>query len=233
MFDCSIIRIKNPAALCLVISLTAAVVRADLVETTDRHAMEGRVAAVAEDGVHLASGATLAWDGVKRVVFDRPSVVAANARLRLNDGTFVCGVVRGFTSAHIVFRSVSMGEMDVPLTRVAALQFAGSASLATVGDASSSNIVVLLKSGLVRRGVLVAASASNMLLKTKDGMEKLALDNVESVVFGRSTPAGMTLILRNGDQLCAKPEWQNGNLRVNAGGATVTVALEALAEIRK
>lgn len=227
------IRIKNPAALCLVISLVSVVVRADLVETTDHHATEGRVAAVTEDGVRLASGTTIAWDGVKRVIFDRSSVVASTARLRLNDGTSVCGVVRSFTSAHIVFRSVSIGELDVPLARVTALQFAGGTPLASVADASSSNIVVLLKSGLMRRGVLVAASASNMLLKTKDGMEKLALENIEGVVFGRSTPAGMTLVLRNGDLLCATPEWKKDSLRVNAGGATVTVALEALAEIRK
>ena len=216
---------------CLLLALP---LRADLVETADRKTVEGRIAAVADDGVRTAAGAVMAWPDVRRVVFDRPPVHASEARLLLRDGSIVCGAVRRLTRDRIVFRSVSVGELDLGLDQVAALQFAGDAALDTVRNASASNVVAVLRSGLVRSGPLAFASANNVLVKTPDGLEKMALDNLSGLVFDRVPPSGGAgVVLRNGDVLCAPPQWNGAVLKTSVGGIAVTVAFEALAEIRR
>ncbi|MEI8242845.1 MAG: hypothetical protein WCI17_06225 [bacterium] len=208
--------------------------RADLVETADRKTVEGRIAAVADEGVRTAAGALVAWADVRRVVFDRPPVRAVETRLLLRDGSSVCGLVRRLTNDRIVFRSVSAGELDLGLDQVAALQFAGGAALDTVRNVSGSNVVAVLRSGLVRSGTLVFVSANNVLVKTADGLEKMALENLTGLVSGRvPPPGGPGVVLRNGDVLCAPPQWGNGALKVCVGGLEVTIAFEALAEIRR
>jgi hypothetical protein len=208
--------------------------RADQIETADRKTVEGRIAAVAGDGVRTAAGAVVAWPDVRRVVFDRPSVHAAEARLLLRDGSVICGVVRRLSQERIGFRAVSAGELDLGLDQVAALQFAEGAALATVRNASATNVVAVLRSGLVRSGTLAFASANNVLLKTPDGLEKMALDNLAGLVFDRvPPPGGPGVVLRNGDVLCAPPQWSDGGMKTSVGGVAVTVAFEALAEIRR
>jgi len=214
--------------------LAALPVCADLVETADRKTVEGRIVAVAGDGVRTASGALVAWPDVRRVVFDRPSVHAAETRLLLRDGSIVCGVVRRLTPERIGFRSVSAGELDVGLDQVAALQFAEGAALATVRNASATNVIAVLRSGLVRSGTLAFASANNVLLKTPDGLEKMALDNLSGLAFDRAPlPGGPGVVLRNGDVLCAPPQWSDNGMKTSVGGVAVTIGFEALAEIRR
>jgi hypothetical protein len=208
--------------------------RADLVETVDRKTVEGRIAAVADDGVRTAAGALVPWADVRRVVFDRPAVCAAETRLLLRDGSSLCGLVRRLTNDRVVFRSVSAGELDLALDQVAALQFAGGAALDTVRQASGTNVVAVLRSGRMRSGTLVFVSANNVLVKTADGLEKMALANLSGLVFDRvPPPGGPGVVLRNGDVLCAPPLWSNGTLKIGVGGAAVTIAVEALAEIRR
>ena len=216
------------------VSLAVAWAQADLIETTDRRAVDGRVAALAEDGLHLAAGATVAWPDVRRVVFDRPATHASDARLLLRDGTTVCGAVRRLTRERIVFRAVIAGELDLPLDQVAAVQLADEAALDAVHGATASNVVVVLKSGLVRSGALVAASANNVLLKTADGLEKSAFDNLSGVVFG-PVPAGNgpAVVLRNGDRLCGAVQWTGAGFKTAVAGAPVALTLEAVAEIRR
>ena len=212
----------------------AQVAHADLVETADRRAIEGRVAAVADDGVHFAGGMLVAWPEVRRVTFDRPAVPPAATRLLLRDGSSLCGVVRRLTTERIVFRSVAVGELDLGMDQVAALQFADNAMLHAVRNAAATNVVALFRAGLVRSGTLAFASANNVLLKTPDGMEKMALENLSGLVFERvPMPGGPGVVLRNGDVLCAPPQWSGGGLKTSVGGVAVTVAPEALAEIRR
>jgi hypothetical protein len=214
--------------------LLAAAARADLVETADRRSTEGRVASVADDGVHLSAGAVVAWSDVRRVVFDRPAVRAADTRLLLRDGSSLCGVVRRLTRERLVFRSVAVGELDLALDQVAAVQFAPGAALESVRNASATNVVALLRSGLVRSGTVLFASANNVLLKTADGPEKLALENLAGMVFDRvPPPGGAGVVLRNGDVLCGAPQWSAGGVQTTVGGVAATVGIEALAEIRR
>lgn len=210
------------------------VVHADLIETMDRKTVEGRITALADDGVSTAAGARVVWAGVRRLVFDRSFVHAAEARLLLRDGSSVCGVVRRLTPERIVFRSISAGELDLGLDQVAALQFSEGAALDTVRNASSTNVVAVLRSGLVRAGTLVFASANNVLLKTPDGLEKMAIDNLSGLVFDRvPLPGAPGVVLRNGDVLCAPPQWSGGELKIRVAGVVATIAFDALAEIRR
>lgn len=214
-------------------SLAAAWARADLVETADRRSVDLRITALAEDGLHAAGGALTPWSGVRRVVFDRPATHAADMRLLLRDGTAVCGTVRLLTRERIVFRAVIAGPLDLPLEQVAALQLAEGPVLAAARGAGGSNVVVVLKSGLVRSGALVAASANNVLLKTADGLEKSAFDNLSGVAFG-PLPAGdgAVVVLRNGDRLSGAVQWTGAGLRAAVAGVPVALTLEAVAEIR-
>ena len=215
--------------------LTAHLALADYVETTDRKIIDGRIATVADDGIrNAATGAHLAWADVRRVVFSRPAVHAAETRLLLRDGSALCGVIRRLTKDRIVFRSVSVGELDLGMDQVAALEFADGAALAAVRNASATNVVALLRSGLVHSGTLVFASANNLLLKTTDGMEKLALENLSGLVVA-AIPAsgGPGVVLRNGDVFCASPQWSSEGFNTTVGGINVAINFEALAEIRR
>lgn len=217
-----------------ILMLAAARTHADLIETADRRTVEGRVTAVAEDGLHLAAGTTVAWPDVRRVVFDRPATHASEERLLLRDGTAVCGAVRRLTRERIAFRAVIAGELDLPLDQVAAVQLGDAGGLDHVDGASASNVVVMLKSGLVRSGTLVAASANNVLLKTADGLEKSAFDSLSGVAFGPVPAAdGPAVVLRNGDRLCGAAQWTGAEIRTAVAGAPVALALETVAEIRR
>jgi hypothetical protein len=221
-----------PAGLLLA---AACLARGDLVETAAGRRVDGRVVALSADGVQPASGAAVAWADVRRVVFDRPPVFDSGARLRLRDGTSLAGVARRLTRDAVVFRPAAAGgEMTVPMDRVAALQLAAGAALEAVRGADATNPVVVLRSGLVRSGGLVASSANNVLLKTPDGLEKFPLENLAGIVFGPVPPAaGPAVVLRNGDRLCGPPQWTGAGARMDVAGTTVAVGLEALAEIRR
>jgi len=230
----------RPAALprfsgVLAVLAAASFAHADWIETPDRKQLEGRILAVAADGVRLATAdACVPWSEVRRVVFCRPSVHAAESRLLLRDGSCVCGVARHLTKQRIVFRSVSAGELDLAMDQVAALQFVDGPAIAAVRNASVTNVVALLRSGLARAGTLVFASAHNILLKTPDDMEKIAIENLSGLVFNPLPLAGAAgIALRNGDLFCAPPQWTANGLKTNVGGVDVAIPFEALAEIRR
>ena len=223
------------ARACLLVLLAAwQPVLADLIETVDRRMLDGSIATVSDDGVRTVAGALVPWANVRRVLFDRTAVPASETRLLLRDGSIVSGVVRRLTQARITFRSVALGEMDLGVDQIAAVQLAAKSTIRAVRDASATNVVAILRSGPTRSGSLVFASASNVLIKTPDGLEKLAFENLSGLVFDRiPPPGGPGVVLRNGDVLCGVPQWSGTGLKASAGGVAVTISLDAVAEIRR
>jgi len=215
------------------ISVALASSHADQLTTTDRKTVDVSVSALAEDGVHVAGGSTVGWSDVKHLVFNRPATHASDMRLIFRDGTMVCGVMLRMTREQIDFRTVVAGAVNLPLNQAAAIQLTDKVPLESVHP-SPSGIVVVLKSGREVSGSLVAASSGGILIKTSDGLEKSTFDNVACIVFApMPSVSGPATVLRNGDCLCGAIQWTDKELKTVVAGVPVSVAMDAVAEIRR
>jgi hypothetical protein len=213
-------------ATCLIVAPAAA---EDAVILAAGAPLRGTVEAIAADAVRVGAQ-SYPRTNVTRIVFGNRDVAASPTRLRLCDGTALCGALRELTLEQVVFRSASLGRLTFPLASVADIRFADGDDPGT-NTPAPGGMVLTLTNGIPRRGTLFAATSTHIVLQTADGLQKYAMTDMRGMVLGKvqGRPA---MTLRNGDRIGVAPAWNGKTATVALGGTNATVKLSALKEVR-
>jgi hypothetical protein len=159
-----------------------------------------KISSLDAQGIHiaLASGgqSVMSWDGLLEItrVPDPSAAVAplaaatqpAKFDLFLIGGDRITGEPVSVASEKLQWKSPVLGDIEIPLNRLAAICRAGSAIKGI--DESRADDVVRLGNGDSAHGIVTQISSSGVALQAGDATPTLAWDTVTDVLF--STPPG-------------------------------------------
>ena len=207
----------------------AVIARADTLTLADGRELAATVTGIATGSITTAQAGALPVEQVRSLRFARPDVIPYPSGVWLTDGTLLCGVLRDLKTNAVTVRSVTLGEIGIPLERVAVIYFETPPIPSTLAVPASGLVRAVFKNGGFKEGRLLAVSAGHVLLRVDSGLEKLPIDNLACLV--RAMPAATAEVtLRNGDRL-AHVTWDGNRGTADAGAGPVTLKFEQVREI--
>ena len=216
---------------CICLVLPAFLTRADTLLVANKK-IEATVVAVTASDVVLSDKRTVSTKKIQRLVFDHTPVVAQSQGLVLPDGSRLSGTLHELGVDGIRFRSTSLGPLSLTHADVAAVYFTGDFTPADLRSPPKGQVAVVLKTRAVKQGELFMSSATLVVLRTKDGLDKTPLEEILCICMGKAATA-TRIVLRNGDCLNMPVEWKKTGFSAKVTGhPAVTLALKAIKEVR-
>jgi len=200
---------------------------ADTLTYRNRRQLSGTVIGVTATNVLLSGKPPVRVRDLSLITFAHSSVVAQSQGLLLTDGSRLSGTVHKHGKTNVTFRATSLGPLALPLAQVAAIYYTRDFAPGSLQMPPKGHILVMLKTGTAKQGKFFASSASTLILRTKKGLKKIAVQDMAYVSF-RLAARRPGIILRNGDRLNMTPSWQKSGVTFTLAKRTTTLALRAL-----
>lgn len=201
----------------------------DTVYLTDK-AFRGTLTAINADTIEF-SGRTFTQSEVTRVLMGATNVVARSDKVFLTNGTILSGALWETSGEQLVLRSTSLGEISIPISKVAAIILTPSAVITSQAPKEKGKATVFLNNGTQKTGKFFAASAKDMVFETESGMDKISVSDISVVLLAPLPPAGRAA-LRNGDRIGAKIQWKGNQFSFELAEKQYTLGIDTLKEVK-
>lgn len=181
--------------------------------------------------VALTDGKGLDRGSVATIVRDAYTIPHMPGEVVLRDGSRVAGAVRNFKSGVLQVRTLSFGQLGVPLAQIAALRYGG-ASPHSLPDAPADGeaATAVRRDGTQVSGKVMWADSASVGLLAKSGLMRIPSEELLGVVMAPAKPR-VVLVLRNGDRFTVVRKVEGDVFTVDLAGSSQTVSLSAVKEI--
>jgi len=204
---------------------------ADSVATLDGDLKDVAVASVDDKAVSLSDGRKIELAKVKKVEFSAPEIPGKQTGAILKDGSVLNGVFRGKAGDATIFRSTSLGILELPAASLAGKVYDMDAFRALDLAKAPEAPCALHKDGSAVEGKILWSDEKSVGVMSSEGLAKIEASTLACVLeapFKREAQA----TLRNGDVINGQIALQGESFSFKLeAGATRNLKIKALRSI--
>ena len=206
---------------------------ADTLTLQNKASLTRPITRLTSAGVILDKNQMVSWTNLANLVFDRPPLQAPGQRLLLRNGIGLCGILARTTRDTLTFRSITAGELTVPWSEVTAIRYGQSNRFPDSISLQPGEILVVLNNDERNKGTLMGATDQQLVLRTPEGMKKMATENITWLIAFPTIFASrnVVILLRNGDRLNGPVLWNQNEFSVTVNGRTLNMDQAAIRAI--